>query len=347
ADFPEIASEEAFVGEGPMNFRDLSYNCMARGKVLYDGHAVAAVAAISPAIADEAAELIEVEYEVLPHVIDVEEAMKPNAPILHNDLFTQGVDPKPTAPSNVAKRITFTKGDFAAGWKEAEVTIERRYTSKAVHQGYIEPHACVVAVGNDGQCTIWSSSQGQFMVRAYCAKLLNIDLANIRAMPAEIGGGFGGKTLVYLEPVALALSKKSGRPVKIVMSREEVFRGTGPAAGGVYEVKLGAKKDGRGVACGFWFNIGGESSAACHVNEDGSVTIVEGNPDIGGSRASMAMMAAEALGIPYDKVRPVIADTSSIGFSFLTGGSRVTFATGMAVTQAAERVVVEPKKRAA
>src|SRR5207248_2044473 len=112
------------------------------------------------------------------------------------------------------------------------------------------------------------------------------------------------------------------------------------------KVKLG-KNQGRGVASGFWFNIGGESSAACHVNEDGSVTIVEGNPDIGGSRASMAMMAAEALGIPYDKVRPVVGDTASVGFSFLTGGSRVTFATGMAVTQAAEKVVVELKKRAA
>src|ERR1700704_4442431 len=427
SDFPNIPSEEAFVGEGPMNFRDLSYNCMAHGKALYDGHAVAAVAATSPSIAEEAAELIEVDYEVLPHVIDVEEAMKPNAPILHDDLFTQGVEPKPTAPSNVAKRVTFTKGDFATGWKEAEVTIERRYTSKAVHQGYIEPHACVVAIGNDGQCTIWSSSQGQFMVRAYCAKLLNIDLANIRAMPAEIGGGFGGKTLVYLEPVALALSKKTGRPVKIVMSREEVFRGTGPAAGGVYEVKLGAKKDGhvaaelvvklqagafpgspvgpacmcglamydiphvnivgydvvsnrpkvaayrapgapnstfgtescmdelarklnidpvrlrevngakegtkaahgptwtnigylqtveaaknhphlkvklgknqgRGIASGFWFNIGGESSAACHINEDGSVTIVEGNPDIGGSAAPMAVMAGRGAGGSY------------------------------------------------
>src|SRR5438046_3948060 len=103
ADFPNIASEEAFVGEGPMNFRDLSYNCMARGKVLYDGHAVAAVAATSPSIAEEALDLIEVEYEVLPHVIDVEEAMKPNAPILHDDLFTQGVDPspprRPTLPS--------------------------------------------------------------------------------------------------------------------------------------------------------------------------------------------------------------------------------------------------------
>src|SRR5579872_3434281 len=248
ADFPEIPSEEAFVGEGPMNFRDLSYNCLARGKVLYDGHAVAAVAATSPAIAEEAVDLIEVEYDVLPHVIDVEDAMKPGAPVLHDDLFTQGVEPKPSAASNVAKRITFTKGDAEAGFKDAEVIIERKYTSQPVHQAYIEPHACVVSAGTDGQCTVWSSSQGQFMVRAYCAKLLGLDMASIRAIPAEIGGGFGGKTLVYLEPVALALSQKTGRPIKIVMSREEVFRGTGPAAGGVYEVKLGAKKDGRIVA---------------------------------------------------------------------------------------------------
>jgi len=476
ADFPDIASEEAFVGEGPMNFRDLSRNCLARDKVLYDGHAVAAVAASSPSIAEEALDLIEVDYEVLPHVIDVEAAMAPDAPILHDDLFTQGVEPKSEKASNIAKRITFAKGDMATGWREAEVVIERRYSTQPVHQAYIEPHACVVSINNDGQCTVWSSSQGQFMVRAYCAKLLGIDVANIRAIPAEIGGGFGGKTLVYLEPVALVLSRKSGRPVKIVMSREEVFRGTGPAAGGVIEVKLGAKKDGhivaaeltvklqagafpgspvgpacmcgfamydipnvnivgydvvsnrpkvaayrapgapnstfgtescidelahelnmdpmvlreinaardgtkaahgptwanigyvqtleavragkhldiplgpnqgRGIASGFWFNIGGESSAAVHVNEDGTASVVEGNPDIGGSRASMAMMAAEVLGIPYEQVRPVVADTASTGYCFLTGGSRVTFATGMAVTQAAEKVVVELKKRAA
>jgi CO/xanthine dehydrogenase Mo-binding subunit len=476
ADFPEIKSEEAFVGEGPMNFRDLSYNCMARGKVLYDGHAVAAVAATSQAIAQEALDLIDVQYEVLPHVIDVEDAMQDGAPVLHDDLFTQGVDPKPAKASNTAKRITFVKGDFAQGWAEAEVKIERRYTSQPVHQAYIEPHACVVSIGADNQCTIFSSSQGQFMVRAYCAKLLGIDIANIRAIPAEIGGGFGGKTLVYLEPVALALAKKSGRAVKIVMSREEVFRGTGPAAGGVYEVKIGAKKDGRivaaelvvklqagafpgspvgpacmcgfamydiphvnivgydvvsnrpkvaayrapgapnstfgtescmdelaqmlsidpmklreinaakdgtkaahgptwanigfsqtldaakasghlsiplgpnqgrGIATGFWFNIGGESSAAVHINEDGSASVVEGNPDIGGSRAGMAMMAAEVLGIPYEQVRPIVGDTAQAGYCFLTGGSRVTFATGMAVTQAAEKAVVELKKRAA
>ncbi len=476
ADFPNIASEEAFVGEGPMNFRDLSRNCIAADKALYDGHAVAAVAATSAAIAEEALDLIEVEYEVLPHVIDVEDAMADNAPVLHDDLFTQGVEPKPTKPSNVAKKIGFNKGNIEEGFKQAEVVIERRYTTQPVHQGYIEPHACVVSIANDGQATIWSSSQGQFMVRAYCAKLLGTDIANIRAIAAEIGGGFGGKTLVYLEPLALALSKKTGRPVKMVMSREEVFRGTGPTSGGVIEVKLGAKKDGhivaaqlvlkyqagafpgspvgpgcmcafamydlphvnivgydvvsnrpkvaayrapgapissfgvescvneladelgidplklreinaakdgtktahgptfvnvgyletleaaknhphmkeklgpnqgRGIASGFWFNIGGESSASCHINEDGTATVVSGSPDIGGSRASMAMMASEVLGIPYERVRPVVADTTAVGFTFLTGGSRVTFATGMAVTQAAESVVADLKKRAA
>ena len=479
ADFPEIPSEEAFVGEGPMNFRDLSYNCMARGKVLYDGHAVAAVAATSPAIAEEALDLIEVEYEVLPHVIDVEDAMKPNAPVLHDDLFTQGVDPKPTKAVQRRQAHHLHQGRFRgrAGRRPRSRSSAAIRASRCIRPISSRMPASS-SVGADGQCTIFSSSQGQFMVRAYCAKLLGIDIANIRAMPAEIGGGFGGKTLVYLEPVALALSKKSGRPVKIVMSREEVFRGTGPAAGGVYEVKLGAKKDGRivaaelvvklqagafpgspvgpacmcgfamydiphvnivgydvvsnrpkvaayrapgapnstfgtescmdelarklehrsaaaardqrrqgrhqggaradlgqyrlsadarggegsrrtckaklgpnqgrGIASGFWFNIGGESSAAwCTSTRTAPPTVVEGNPDIGGSRASMAMMAAEVLGIPYEQVRPVVADTGSVGFSFLTGGSRVTFATGMAVTQAAEKVVVELKKRAA
>src|SRR5271166_5795114 len=233
ADFPEIAPEEVFVGEGPMNFRDLSRNVMARGKALYEGHAVAAVAAVSPAIATEALELIEVEYEVLPHVIDVEKAMADGAPLLHEDLFTQGIDPKPEKPSNIAKRISFAKGDAAAGFRQADVIIERRYTTKPVHQAYIEPHACVVSTTPDGQVQIWASSQGQFMIRAYCAKLLDIDMANIRVTPAEIGGGFGGKTLIYLEPVALVLSRKTGRAVKIVMTREEV---------------LGAKRDGTIIA---------------------------------------------------------------------------------------------------
>jgi CO/xanthine dehydrogenase Mo-binding subunit len=475
-DFPHIPSEEAFVGEGPMNFRDLLRNCMAWDKALYEGHAVAAVAASTQAIADAAVELIDVKYDVLPYVIDVEDAMKDGAPVLHDDLFTSGVEPKPTKPSNIAKVLTFKKGDIEAGFKDAEVVVEGRYTTQPVHQAYIEPHACLCSYNADGQVTIYSSSQGHFMVRAYCAKLLGLDISNVRAVPMEIGGGFGGKTLVYLEPVAIALSKKAGRPVKMQMTRDEVFRASGPTSGAVMDVKLGAKKDGtivaakqvlkyqagafpgspigpgcmcglamydipnvdvlgydvvsnrpkvaayrapgapissfavesamddlarklnmdpialreqngarngtkthygpthqnigflatleaaknhphwkaplkpgqgRGIACGFWFNIGGESSAGCHVAEDGSVTAVSGNPDIGGSRASIGMMVAEVLGVPAEHVRTIIPDTSSIGFSFLTGGSRVTFATGMAATQAAERVVDDLKRRAA
>jgi CO/xanthine dehydrogenase Mo-binding subunit len=476
ADFPDIDSEEAFVGEGPMNFRDLSRNCMARDKALYEGHAVAAVAATSQSIADAALDLIDVKYEVLPHVIEVEDAMAEGAPLLHDDLFTAGVDPKPAKPSNIAKKVTFRKGDAEAGFKQAEVIVEGRYKTQPVHQAYIEPHACLCTYNADGQVTIFSSSQGQFMVRAYCAKLLGMDISNLRAIPAEIGGGFGGKTLVYLEPLAIALSKKSGRPVKMQMTREEVFRASGPTSGAVIEVKLGAKNDGtivaaqeilkyqagafpgspigpgcmcgfamydlpnvdvvgydvvsnrpkvaayrapgapmssfavesalddlarklnldpialreingarngtkthygpthqnigfletlraakehphwtaplkpgqgRGLACGFWFNIGGESSAACHIAEDGSVVAVSGSPDIGGSRASIGMMVAEALGVAPERVRTIVGDTASIGFTHVTGGSRVTFATGMAATQAAERVVEDLKKRAA
>ena len=247
-DFPHIPSEEAFVGEGPMNFRDLARNCMAWEKALYEGHAVAAVAATTQAIADAAVELIDVKYEVLPYVIDVEDAMKDGAPVLHDDLFTSGVEPKPTKPSNIAKVLTFKKGDIEAGFKDAEVVVEGRYTTQPVHQAYIEPHACLCSYNADGQVTIYSSSQGHFMVRAYCAKLLGLDISNVRAVPMEIGGGFGGKTLVYLEPVAIALSKKAGRPVKMQMTRDEVFRASGPTSGAVMDVKLGAKKDGTIVA---------------------------------------------------------------------------------------------------
>ena len=477
ADFPPLDGAEFFsAGEAQVNFRDLSSNVMARGKVLYDGHAVAAVAATSAAVAKRATELIDVEYDVLPHVIDVVEAMEDDAPVLHDDLFTDGVTPKPDKPSNVAKRMEFKLGDVAGGFAAADVTIERSFTTKPVHQGYIEPHAVVAEYSEDGQIQIWCSSQGQFMVRNYTANILGIDAAQIRVTPAEIGGGFGGKTLVYLEPVAVLLSRKSGRPVRMTMTREEVFRASGPTSGAATRIKVGATRDGRivaaeaelkyqagaypgspigpgcmtafapydldnvlvvgfdvvtnrpkvaayrapgapisefgvesvideiarkigmdpielreknaakegtraaygpkfgpigyvetlaaakshphykaplgpkqgrGIATGFWFNIGGESSAEVHINEDGSATVATGNPDIGGSRASMAIMAAEVLGIDVGKVRPIVADTSSIGYSFLTGGSRVTFASGMAVVEAAKQVVDEMRGRAA
>src|SRR3546814_18924098 len=106
--------------------------------------------------------------------------MADGAPLLHDDIFTAGVTPKPETPSNVAKRVEFILGDTDAGFAAAEVVVAGRYTTKPVHQAYIEPHACVVSASADGQAQIWCSSQGQFMVRAYCAKLLGMEQSDIR-----------------------------------------------------------------------------------------------------------------------------------------------------------------------
>jgi CO/xanthine dehydrogenase Mo-binding subunit len=475
-DFPAMEAILAKTGEAMTNYRDLSCNVMARGKALYDGHAIAAVAATSVAIAKQALALIEVDYEVLPPVMTLDEAMKGGATVLHDDLFTGGVEPKPETASNIAKKIEMGIGDVEAGFAAADHIIEQEYDTAMVHQGYIEPHGVVASANESDQAVIWGSSQGQFMVREFCAHLVGVDIAQIRVIPAEIGGGFGGKTTVYVEPVALRLSQLTGRPVKIVMSREEVFRATGPAPGSKSRIKIGIKNDGtitageaemafeaggfpgsaigaacmtafacydlenvkvtgydvvvnrpksaayrapgapqaafavesvvdelaqkigidpidlrlknaakegtqaaygpkfktigmietleaaqqhpnyqaelgpnqgRGVASGFWFNIGGNSTAAVHINEDGTAMVMSPNPDIGGSRASMAMMAAEVLGLDYNKIDCIVADTSSIGTSDVTGGSRVTFSIGMAVIQAAEAVIEDMKGRAA
>jgi CO/xanthine dehydrogenase Mo-binding subunit len=461
---------------GQTNFAHLSQNVLASDKVFYDGHAIVAVAATSAAIANEAISLIKVDYEILPHVLDVVEAVKPEAPLLHEGLITAGVEPKPEKASNVASRVQFGIGDVEKGFAEADRVFEGNYKTEPVHQGYIEPHAVVADVTEDGQSRVWCSSQGHFMIRSMCAKLLGWENSRIRVTPAEIGGGFGGKTLVYLEPVALILSKKAGRPVRLVMSRADVFRGTGPTSGSVMNVKIGMKKDGtmtageatlnfmaggfpgspvgagamtafacydiphtkivgydvcvnrpkvaayrapgapnsafaveclideiaddmsidpielrlknaakegtqapygpkfkrigfvetldaakncqqyaeklgpnqgRGVASGFWFNIGGESSAAVNINEDGTAVVISSNPDIGGSRASLALMAAETLGLDVDKIQVLVADTATVGYSDPTGGSRVTFATGKAVMAAAEMVVEDMRGRAA
>ncbi len=461
---------------GIQDLRFISRNVMAREKVLYAGHAVAAVAATSAKIAAKAVKLIEVDYEVLPWVIDVDEALKPGAPILHEHMKGVGAKPGPATTSNIAGTLEHKLGDVDAGFAAADVIVERSFKTKPVHQGYIEPHACVVSVGQDGHTTIWSSSQGHFMVRDMTAQLTGLKLSDIRAIPAEIGGGFGGKTIVYLEPLAVTLSRKAGRPVKIVMTREEVFRATGPTSGSSSTVKIGATRDGkitavqatfrlqggafpgapirgavgcslapydvanahligydvvtnrpkvaayrapgapigafsmestldelarelkmdplelrlknaakegtktaygptfrrigyvetlqaalahphykaplgpnqgRGVASGFWFNAGGESSAQVYINEDGTAVVVTGHPDIGGSRASMVNIVAEMLGIDYRRVQALIGDTSSVGFSALTGGSRVTFAAGMVATQATEQVIRILRERAA
>ena len=468
-DFPEV--EDATVAGhegGTTELKWIRDNVLASDKALYKGHAVAAVAAVSPHVAEEAVGLIEVDYEVLPSTVTVLDAMKDDAPILHDGLTTDELGEKTEKVSNVAQHFQHVKGHLEKGFETADVVVEREFHTKTVHQGYIEPQNGAALWNNDGRLHIWTSTQGSFGVRDNCAKLLNLPVSQIRVVPMEIGGGFGGKIDVYLEPVAALLSRKTGTPVKLVMARADVFEGTGPTPGSYVSVKIGAKQDGtitaaqaylayeagafpgaavgpgamcvfaaydvenavidgydvvvnkpksaayrapgspnaafateqvmdelarnlgmdpielrlknaakegtrradgptfprigcvevleamrdhphynapiegpnrgRGLAIGFWFNIGMASTCNIAVNSDGSINLTEGSTDIGGTRASIAMQAAEVLTIPAEDVRPSVVDTDSVGYTMLTGGSRTTFATGWAAYEAAQDV---------
>lgn len=247
-DFADMPVLHASGGEIMINFRDVTRNMMAREKVLYDGHPVAAVAATNESIAKAALKLIEVDYEVLPHVIDVVEAMQPDAPLLDEEQFTKGIEPTPKKPSNIAARMVHKLGDIEEGFKQADLVIEQEFNTKAAHQGYIEPHASIANYTESGNAEIWTATQGHFMIRSQIAKVLEMDISRIKVTPAELGGGFGGKNLIYLEPLAIILSKKSRRPVKMVMTRDEVFRATGPTSGTNVTIKIGVTKDGRMTA---------------------------------------------------------------------------------------------------
>ena len=452
-------------------------NILAADKVLYAGQAVAAVAAVDLQIAEEALNAIEVEYEVLPPVLTAPEAMKKDAPLLHDDLRTESLGSPVEGSSNIASYARYELGDVDKGFSEADEIVEGEFYTKTVHQGYIEPHTCTVLWNEDGRIIIWCSSQGPFMVRDYTADRLGVPVSQVKVIPLEIGGGFGGKTAIYLEPVAALLSKKTGHPVKMVMSRQEVFEGTGPTSGCYIWAKIGANKEGRitaaqaylafeagafpgspvglgattifspynisnilidgydvvvnkpkvasyrapgapqavfaseqllddlavklgmdplelrlknaategsrrvtgqpyprigvvelieamkqhphyntplsgpnqgrGVAVGLWYNIGMASSCSIKVNNDGTVNLIEGSADIGGTRASIAMQAAEVLGLRAEEVLPTVVDTDSIGYTATTDGSRTTFATGWAAYEAAQSVKRQVEERAA
>ncbi len=471
ADIPPQGDRMVELGEGAVNMRHLSANVLAHDKVLYKGHAVAAVAADNVHIAEEACKLIDVEYEVLEPVLDVLKAMLPDAPVLNDDVRTDVMGGSPAAsdrPTNVARQIIFTKGDVQAGFAAADVVLEREFRTGTVHQGYIEPHNATAMWNANGKVTVWMSTQGIFTARQQTAELMRIPVADVKVVPMEIGGGFGGKISVYLPPVAAALSKKTGRPVKVIMDRSAVFEATGPTPASYIKIKLGVTRDGmitagdaylayeagafpgspigpgcmcvfscydfpnarvegydvcvnkprsnayrapgstnaafaietvvdevcqqlgidpadfrlkngakegvrrvdgpvysrigmletveaikasehyqsklagpnqgRGIASGYWFNIGLKSAVTATVGYDGSVTLIEGSTDIGGSRTSIAMQLAETLGITAEQVTPSVVDTDSVGYTDVTGGSRVTFATGIAAIEAARDI---------
>ena len=239
AELPELPNRMEAIGEIPFNPHDCSYNVLARDKVLYNGHAIAAVAATSPHVAEEALALIAVEYEQLPSVTGLEEAMAPAAPILHPQMRTPESGDMPT---NVASHVQFKRGDHEAGFKAADYVVEREFKTAMVHQGYIEPHNAVGIYNSDGRVTVYCSTQAPFELRAMTAMVLGIPVGDVKVVPAEIGGGFGGKCVPYLEPLAVLLSKKTGAPVKMVMSRTEVLRASGPTSGSLIKVKMGATR---------------------------------------------------------------------------------------------------------
>ena len=472
-DMPETDGGSIVLGEGgATDIKFLQDNVLASDKALYKGHAVAAVAATSPHIAEEATGLIEIDYEILPPVMDVRKAMANDAPLLHEDLKTTSLGKTSAGSSNVAKHLQFQQGDIEKGFAEADEVVEKEFKTATVHQGYIEPHNATALYKSDGHLTVWCSTQGSFEVRDQLENILQMPVSDIKVVPMEIGGGFGGKIPVYLEPVAALLSMKTSRPVKILMDRADVFESTGPTAGSYITVKMGVNKDGqitaakaeliyeagaypgalvdcgaqcifspysidnflvdgydvvlnipktapyrapgatnaamaetvvdelceklgmdplefrikngaqegtrrvdgpifpkighietveaarahehyntplegeyrgRGVASGFWFNIGLKSSVSLNVNSDGTINLIEGSTDIGGTRTSIAMQAAEVLGISAEDINPSVVDTDSVGYTGVTGGSRTTFATGYAAIEAANDVVRQMK----
>ena len=195
---------------------------------------MAAVAANSAHAAEEALALIKVEYEQLPHASTVEEAISNGAPLLHDQY-----------KNNIASHDVLEIGDVDKGFSQVDLVFEREFRTSTVHQGYIEPHSATGWWTANNKITIWGSSQGHFQIRDRTSLVLGVPVSAIKVVPMEIGGGFGGKTTIYLEPVAALLSKITGYPVKITMSRSEVLEATGPTSGSYMKVKIGATKDGK------------------------------------------------------------------------------------------------------
>ena len=475
AEVPDILAE---IGEDAvLSLKYLSNNILAGDKVLYKGHPVAAVAAENAHEAEAALKLIKVDYEVLPPVVTVEDAMKPDAAILHEHMTTASFDDNFPKQTNIAGYQQLKLGDVDEGFKQADFVVEGEFRTKTVHQGYIEPQSATAMWNHNGRVTIWNSSQNPFGIRDNVARILGLKSSQIKLIPLEIGGGFGGKNSTYIEGVAAALSKKCGRPVSISLSRIEVMEATGPACGSYMKLKIGATKDGRivaaqaylafeagaypgapiggatscmftpydipnvlidgydvvnnkpktaayrapgapiaafptevlldelseklgmdpvefrllnaakegtrradgtlsplvggieileavkahphynaplpgknqgrGMAFGYWRNNSGPSCAIANVNPDGTIMLVEGSVDIGGSRTAVAQQLAEVLGIPVTDVFPEVGDTDSIGYTSLTAGSGVAFKTGWAVYEAAHDIIRQLIQRAA
>ena len=222
---------------------------LADGLVRFIGEKVAAVAAESEAIAEEAVELIEVEYEEMEPLLDPLDAIKPAAVLLHPNVSGyRGLLHPIKTPSNVFVDMTWKKGDIETGFRDADIIVENTFTTKPVHQAYIEPHACVVQAQGESQADIWACSKVPFALREQVARAFGKGLEHFTVHPCYIGGCFGGKGDFMDVPVCYVLSLKSGRPVKMVMDYSEEFVAGNPRHAAVVRVKTGVNKDGRLLA---------------------------------------------------------------------------------------------------
>jgi CO/xanthine dehydrogenase Mo-binding subunit len=225
---------------------------LAVERVRFVGDKVAVVAAADPDVAEEALMRIEVEYEPLPAVFDPEEAIQPDAPLLHDpSLIRAWAVPRQTVPDlpNTCAYETWRRGDVADGFAAADVVLEETYHWPTQHQVYLEPHACLVQIAAEGQVHVWASNKAPYLLRRYLAACLGLPEARFVVYALPVGGDFGGKGSAMDVPLAYFLAARSGRPVKLVMSYAEELAAGNPRHGATIQVRLGATRDGRLTAC--------------------------------------------------------------------------------------------------
>ncbi len=236
---------------------------LADGVVRFIGEKVAAVAAETRLAAEQALELIEVEYEEIEPLLDPVAALSPDAPVLHPDLLTYKGLPVPLdSVSNVVAYLKWGKGNVEEGFKQADLIVENTYTTQVTHQSYLEPHACVVKAEASGGAEVWSCSKTPFAVRGQLSNCIGIAKEKLIFHPMHIGGDFGGKGGFMDVPVAYFLSKKSGQAVKMVMDYTEELTAGNPRHASIIKIKTGVKKNGAIVAhhIDFLFDSGAYAS---------------------------------------------------------------------------------------